>query len=184
MRQAGDPQERSVLTFVLGGARSGKSRFAQGLGEAMPGPRAYVATARPGDSEMAGRIARHRKERGERWNTIEEPLALDQCLENLALLHAVVVVDCLTLWLNNLLEHGCAEEHVLAVVEKLLRVVQNGQSSVILVSNEVGLGIVPATPWGRSFRDLQGRLNQRVAEAANRVFLMAAGIPLGLKWTT
>ena len=169
------------VTLVLGGARSGKSRFALSLGEALPGPRMYLATAEPGDPEMRERIARHRRERAGRWETVEEPLALAERLASLIPEYPVILVDCLTLWLSNLLGQGEEGAGIRARVDRLLAVLDTAKDTVILVSNEVGWGIVPETPLGRAFRDLQGLLNQRMAQAADRVYLVAAGIPLCLK---
>ena len=136
-----------------------------------------IATAVAGDGEMRQRIARHREERGAHWRVVEAPLDLAEAIAGLEA-DAVAVVDCLTLWLSNLLHErrDAGEES-----SRLLAAIDASPARLILVSNEVGLGIVPATPLGRSFRDEQGRLNQRVAEVADRVILLAAGLPLVLK---
>jgi adenosylcobinamide kinase/adenosylcobinamide-phosphate guanylyltransferase len=172
--------EPARTTLVLGGARSGKSRFALGLAEAAPGPRVYVATAEGLDAEMRERIARHRAERGAAWATVEEPVELAARLPELARRYPVVLVDCLTLWVSNLLHADAAraEERLGGLVEALAAA---AAARVILVANEVGMGIVPEAPLTRAFRDLAGRLNQMVAAAAGEVFLVAAGIPLKLK---
>ena len=136
-----------------------------------------IATAVAGDGEMRRRIARHREERGAHWRVVEAPLDLAEAIAGLEA-DAVAVVDCLTLWLSNLLHErrDAGEES-----SRLLAAIDASPARLILVSNEVGLGIVPATPLGRSFRDEQGRLNQCVAEIADRVILLAAGLPLVLK---
>jgi adenosylcobinamide kinase/adenosylcobinamide-phosphate guanylyltransferase len=170
----------SSSALVLGGARSGKSRFALDLAGAAPGPRVYVATAEGRDDEMRARIARHREERGAAWETVEEPLELAARLPQLARRYPVILVDCLTLWVSNLLhaDPGGAEARLGALVPALGAC---GGSRVVLVSNEVGMGIVPESALARSFRDLAGRLNQLVAGAAAEVHLVTAGIPLRLK---
>jgi adenosyl cobinamide kinase/adenosyl cobinamide phosphate guanylyltransferase len=164
------------LTFVLGGARSGKSRYAEGLIGALPPPWFYLATATAGDDEMAARIAAHRARRSPPWHTIEAPRDLTGAL--VARGHAAALVDCLTLWLSNLM---LAEADVEAEIDRLERVLQGTAAPVVLVANEVGLGIVPDHPLGRRFRDWQGLLNQRMAARADRVVLMVAGLPLVLK---
>ncbi|MEM8787269.1 MAG: bifunctional adenosylcobinamide kinase/adenosylcobinamide-phosphate guanylyltransferase [Pseudomonadota bacterium] len=164
------------LTLVLGGARSGKSGHAQALAEAAAPERLYIATAEPGDAEMAARIAAHRAERGPGWRTAEAPLDVTAALATAA--DAAVLVDCLTLWLSNLM---AAEQDAPAQTETLLQAVADAAVPVVMVSNEIGLGLVPDTRLGRRFRDAQGRLNQRVAQAAGRVVFVAAGLPLTLK---
>jgi adenosylcobinamide kinase / adenosylcobinamide-phosphate guanylyltransferase len=166
------------LTFVLGGARSGKSRYAESLIAALPPPWTYIATAEAGDDEMAARIKSHRERRGARWRTIEVPRDLAAALA--ACGEAPVLVDCLTLWLSNLMLAEANIEEETAQLEKTL-VAANGP--LVLVANEVGSGIVPSYPLGRRFRDAQGVLNQRIAARAERVVLMVAGLPLALKGT-
>ncbi|TLM67181.1 MAG: bifunctional adenosylcobinamide kinase/adenosylcobinamide-phosphate guanylyltransferase [Deltaproteobacteria bacterium] len=168
------------VTLVLGGAASGKSRFAQGLAECRPGPLLYVATAQAGDDEMAGRIARHRQARGERWRTLEAPLDLT-VLATAAAGHGAVLVDCATLWLTNLLLAGGSAEAVWPAVEAFIATFDRLPAPLILVSNEVGQGIVPEHALARAFRDLAGQVNQRLAARADRVWLVAAGLPLALK---
>jgi adenosylcobinamide kinase/adenosylcobinamide-phosphate guanylyltransferase len=168
------------LTLVLGGARSGKSRYAESLIAALPPPWqppwAYVATAEALDAEMAGRIATHRARRGAHWQTIEAPRDLAAALA--ACETMPVLVDCLTLWLSNLL---LADAEIEAETARLERALAAAKMPVVLVANEVGSGIVPDHPLGRRFRDLQGLLNQRIAARADRVILMVAGLPLALK---
>ena len=165
-------------TLVLGGARSGKSRFAQGLAEQQAGRLLYVATAAAHDSEMAERIARHRQDRGGRWETVEEQIDLAGVLDRHGREGNVLLVDCLTLWLSNLM---LAERDLDAAADALAAALVRQEGQVILVSNEVGSGIVPETPLGRAFRDEAGRLNQTIAAKADRVALVVAGLPLWLK---
>ncbi len=164
------------LTFVLGGARSGKSCYAERLVSALPPPWAYVATAEAGDHEMAARIRAHRSRRGPSWRTIEAPRDLTTAL--VACENMPVLVDCLTLWLSNLLLAGADID---TETERLERALTTGTAPIVLVANEVGSGIVPDHPLGRKFRDLQGLLNQRIAARADRVVLMVAGLPVAVK---
>jgi adenosylcobinamide kinase/adenosylcobinamide-phosphate guanylyltransferase len=166
------------VTLVLGGARSGKSTYAERLAEGRPGACVYLATATAGDAEMAERIARHRERRGSRWCTREAPLDLAGALETVADPEAVVLVDCLTLWLSNIL---LADRDVNNECELLVAALPRLAGPVILVANEVGLGIVPDNALARRFRDEAGRLNQAVAAAAQSVVFVAAGLPLVLK---
>jgi adenosylcobinamide kinase / adenosylcobinamide-phosphate guanylyltransferase len=170
------------LTLVLGGARSGKSRYAESLIAALPplwqSPWTYVATAEPGDTEMAARIAAHRARRGPQWQTVEAPRDLAAALGSCQT--APVLVDCLTLWLSNLLLAGADID---AAFDRLEQTLTSASAPVVLVANEVGSGIVPGNALGRRFRDLQGVLNQRIAACADRVVLVVAGLPLVLKGT-
>ena len=165
-------------TLVLGGARSGKSRFAERLALDSSLQRIYLATATAGDEEMRTRIAHHRTERSADWHTVEEPLALTETLARECAADRVVLVDCLTLWLSNL---TFAARDIVAETNKLADWLRTTPHAVLLVSNEVGLGLVPETPLGRDFRDAQGRLNQTVAAVASNVVFVAAGLPLWLK---
>ncbi|MEL6830242.1 MAG: bifunctional adenosylcobinamide kinase/adenosylcobinamide-phosphate guanylyltransferase [Pseudomonadota bacterium] len=164
--------------FILGGARSGKSRRALTLAEAKGPRRVFVATAQAWDTEMAERISRHQDERGLGWSTVDAPLALVGALSDLSHSVDVCVVDCLTLWLSNLILDN---RDVETETKQLCRSLNTLAIPVILVSNEVGLGLVPETPLGRTFRDAQGRLNQAVAAICNRVEFVAAGLPITLK---
>jgi adenosyl cobinamide kinase/adenosyl cobinamide phosphate guanylyltransferase len=164
------------LTLILGGARSGKSRFAESLIAKLPPPWTYVATAEAGDTEMAERIAVHRARRGPHWQIVEAPRDLPAALESCKA--TPVLVDCLTLWLSNLM---LAEADVEREAGYLQKVLAAAAAPVVLVANEVGSGIVPETSLGRKFRDLQGLLNQRIAAQADRVVLVVAGLPLAVK---
>jgi len=166
-------------TLVLGGARSGKSAFAQKAAEtaAGAGRPVLIATGQAFDDEMADRIARHRADRGESWITVEAPLALPAAIAALPA-DAVAVVDCLTLWLSNLL---MAERDVEAAATELVEAAAACPARLWLVSNEVGLGLVPETPLGRRFRDEAGRLHQRLGATMDEVYFVAAGLPLRLK---
>ncbi len=166
------------ISFFIGGARSGKSRLAQAAAEALPGRLIYIATAQPLDTEMADRIAYHRADRGARWDTIESPIDLPGVLPQQSRPDTVVLVDCLTLWLSNLV---CGDYDVAAAVAALHDGLASCAGSVILVSNEVGLGIVPDNALARRFRDDAGRLNQSIAAIANTVIFAAAGLALRLK---
>lgn len=167
-----------VSTLVLGGARSGKSRRALALVEATAAERVYVATAEILDDEMRARIAQHQDERDESWRTVEAPLELIDTLRQLGNGSEAILVDCLTLWLSNLM---FAERDIPAETARLCDTIRQMRTSVCLVSNEIGMGLVPETPLGRAFRDEQGRLNQRIAETVDKVEFVAAGLPLRLK---
>lgn len=165
-------------TFVIGGARSGKSRIAQHLAETNDGPLLFIATAQPFDSEMSDRIARHQLDRGPRWKTIDAPVALPDILRLHNKTGTVVLVDCLTVWLGNLMHHGHDRDAaVLALTDSIAAIV----APLVLVSNEVGQGIVPDNPMARAFRDEAGRLNQKVAAQADRVLFVTAGLVQILK---
>lgn len=187
-----------VVVLVTGGARSGKSTFAETYAARLGDQGLYVATAVPFDEEMRKRVELHRRRREEaadgglRWKTLEEPLRLPERIEALDFEynvyrtgHTVVLVDCLTVWLTNVLmqweDQPDAEERCMERVEALVQSLLRFQGNIVLVTNEVGLGIVPATPLGRLFRDAAGRMNQRVAAVCEQVFLVTAGIPIELK---
>jgi adenosylcobinamide kinase / adenosylcobinamide-phosphate guanylyltransferase len=174
-----------MLTLILGGARSGKSKLAQRLA-ATAGRIVYIATATAGqDPEMAARIERHRGDRPSSWQTIEEPLALASAVERASRDADTVLVDCLTIWLSNLFwerRHGPTEQVEGAARAELRQIAEAARRShVILVSNELGSGTVPEAAITRTFRDVQGLLNQWAAEAADEVILTVAGLPLYLK---
>jgi adenosylcobinamide kinase/adenosylcobinamide-phosphate guanylyltransferase len=171
----------SSITLVLGGVRSGKSRYAQQLAE-RESRVIFVATAKDSDDEMHRKIERHRRERPAEWITVEEPLELVQVLAQKARDCDVMVVDCLTVFAANLLEtEGDDQNAIERRVDALCVALQSARCSVVLVSNEVGSGVVPAYPLGRRYRDLLGEINQSVARIADDVVLMVAGLPLALK---
>ncbi len=165
--------------LVLGGARSGKTAFAERLAMQSGVRPAYLATAEALDAEMRDRVHTHQRQREGRFSTIEEPIRLGETLRIAAQGHDVVLVDCLTLWITNLLGAG---EDVAGAVDELTRTLASIETTrVILVSNEVGLGIVPDNPLARSFRDLAGSTHQRLGEICSDVYFIVAGLPLTLK---
>ena len=166
------------VTLVLGGARSGKSRFAESLITTTSGPWVYLATGEAGDAEMAARIRHHRERRGEGWITIEETLDLSGALQRAACVGRAILVDCLTLWVSNLM---AANRDVTAETERLVAALPQVTAPIIFVANEVGLGIVPDNALARAFRDEAGRVNQAIAATATRVYFIAAGLPLMMK---
>ena len=176
-RRRGRLRRLPRLTLVLGGARSGKSRYAEQLIEAAGGKPVYIATAEARDEEMRERIAQHRARRGKGWTTVEAPLELAHAIGALGP-GGPALVDCLTLWLSNAM---LAKRDLARDCDALIAALKQSAAPVVAVSNEVGLGIVPDTALGRAFRDAQGILNQRVAQIGDRVVLMAAGLPLVLK---
>jgi adenosylcobinamide kinase / adenosylcobinamide-phosphate guanylyltransferase len=169
------------IFFITGGARSGKSSFAENLAKDLAGKRAYIATAQALDPEMAAKIEKHRKDRGIAWDTYEEPLAVAELLRKLSGRYQVVLLDCLTLWLSNVMAHASGDDAVTARSQELAAAIADFDGSCIVVSNEVGLGIVPDNPLARKFRDFAGMLNQKIAQAADEVYFTAAGIPVKLK---
>ncbi|MGH6632527.1 bifunctional adenosylcobinamide kinase/adenosylcobinamide-phosphate guanylyltransferase [Sphingopyxis sp.] len=164
--------------FVLGGARSGKSRYAQARAEVAGGNPVFVATAEAFDDEMRDRIARHRADRDARWTTVEAPRDLPAAIDALNSEGAIVLVDCLTLWVSNLL---LADADIPLASRQLCHAISRFEGRLILVANEVGLGIVPDNALARAFRDAAGQLNQSVAATAEEVVLLTAGLPLTLK---
>lgn len=178
------------ITFITGGARSGKSSFALKTASALDGQKAYLATAEALDQEMKERIFKHKMERGVTWDTLEEPVKIADTLNGMTDRYDVVVLDCLTLWLSNLVckNMDCDKEiddfiellkNISAISESPLRQTQN--SKLFIVSNEVGMGIVPENELARRFRDFVGILNQKAAEVAHEVYLVTAGIPMKIK---
>ena len=166
----------SRITLVLGGARSGKSRFAEALAAGVVGAKTYIATAEGFDGEMRERIARHRTQRAEDgWSTVEAPLDPARALREAS---GFVLLDCVTVWLGNLMHH---DRDIAGAVRGLCSALLEADSTIVLVSNEVGLSIVPENAMARRFRDEQGLANQRLAAVADRVFFIAAGLPLQLK---
>ena len=166
------------LTLVIGGARSGKSRHAEMLVTATPPPWRYVATARALDAEMAERIALHRNQRKKGWVTHEVAVELPECIARLGAQRTPILVDCLTLWLTHVM---LGEHDVAGAIDALEASLEAVSAPMVLVANEVGLGIVPENALARRFRDEAGRLNQRLAARATRVILMVAGLPMQVK---
>ena len=175
---------RTIL--ITGGARSGKSRFAEELAFSYGSPLCYLATAQANDDEMTERIARHRSRRGGVWQTIEEPLLLPRTLARIDGEHRAILVDCVTIWLSNLLlcsdstQPDC-EELLMAHLHHLCACLPEMTTPVILVTNEVGMGIVPDNPLARLFRDVAGQANQLLAAVADELHVVVSGIPLQLK---
>ena len=167
--------------FIIGGARSGKSSYALELGSGFPGRKGFIATAEAFDEEMKERISLHQKTRPLEWETIEETVDLSRQLQSISSLYDVVIVDCLTLWLSNILGRGGDSEHIKTDVGHLTSVLKDLSYKVIIVSNEVGLGIVPENKIARLFRDLGGWMNQKVASVADEVYLVTCGIPMRIK---
>jgi len=176
------------LTLILGGARSGKSAYAQQLAEAHHGPVLFVATAIAFDDEMAARIKVHQVERPKDWHTLEAPTSVGQAILNCQSPASLVLIDCLTLLANNVIlalpdpENATASQTALdEEIESLIRAYEASSAEWLVVSNEVGLGLVPPYPLGRVYRDVLGRANQRLAKAADRVLFMVAGLPMVVK---
>jgi adenosylcobinamide kinase / adenosylcobinamide-phosphate guanylyltransferase len=167
-----------LITFVFGGARSGKSSFALKSASEMEGRKAYIATAQALDDEMKERIEKHKQERSSAWDTFEEPLHIPALLGGMTGKYGAVVIDCLTLWLSNLMHHGSDIE---AEMEALIASARSCDAPLFVISNEVGLGIVPENRMARIFRDYAGVMNRRVASASDNVYLLAAGIPVKIK---
>lgn len=172
------PDRLCRLTLVLGGARSGKSRYAEELIKGAAPPWVYIATAEALDDEMRERIAHHRNRRDGDWRTVDAPRDLAGAISRAGADGRPILIDCLTLWLSNTL---LAEADVDEACVELTAALSASRGPIVAVSNEVGFGLVPETPLGRRFRDAQGRLNQQVAAVADRVVLVAAGLPLTLK---
>jgi len=168
--------------LVIGGCRSGKSRHALELAEKISGSkRIFIATCMPLDDEMKERIDRHKKERDKSWTTIEAPVELPEVINEKSREGDVILVDCLTLWINNLLMETERTDIIDDHIQKLIIALEKAKCPIILVSNEVGAGIVPENRLARQFRDLAGFANQKVAECADSVILMVAGIPVIIK---
>jgi len=171
------PGRNKTVTLILGGARSGKSRYAQQLAERFDRV-TFIATARASDSGMRRKIARHRSERPPSWETVEEPLRLENAIQSWSARADLLIIDCLTLYLANLMRARRGQGGILDHLSQVCQAIGCAKSSIIIVSNEVGCGVVPAFRSGRLYRDLLGQLNQRIAQVADRVVLMVAGVPL------
>lgn len=176
---------KNRITLVLGGCRSGKSshalKMANSLAEAEDLRKVFMATSVPTDSEMEKRVFKHQNERGEDWITSEVPVDLPKEISAMSAKPSVILVDCLTLWVSNLLFHGYDDLGVAAITEELRKTMKQGSSTIILVSNEVGMGIVPENALARQFRDMAGYVNQKIAETADQVIFTTAGIPWTVK---
>ncbi len=169
------------MIFVTGGCRSGKSQFALDFANRHFQKKLYLATCEALDEEMDRRIKDHRKRRGLDWHTVEEPIKIAEAIKQHQHDMDVILLDCITLWLSNLLMRQKSDDEILNEVSRLAETVQQGRTSFIFVSNEVGMGIVPVEPLGRRFRDLSGMANQKIAEVADKVIFMVSGIPTFLK---
>lgn len=167
-----------MITFVIGGARSGKSSFALIEGSALTGKKAYVATAEALDAEMKARIEKHRAERSGEWTTFEEPIDIAGLIKKIHSQYDVIIIDCLTVWLSNLMLNN---RDIDDTMETLSNSLKTGLCSVFIVSNELGMGIVPDNELARRFRDIAGAMNQKVAGLADKVYLVTAGIPIKIK---
>ncbi len=170
------------VTLVIGGCRSGKSRFALDAANKISGNhKLFLATSVPADAEMEQRVVRHQAERGEDWQTVEEPVDIHRVIETDSRTAHVIVVDCLTLWTANLMAQGKEDPEIMSYAPQLVSALKAAQCPVFLVSNEVGQGIVPENALARRFRDLAGFINQAVAAAADKVVMTVAGIPVRIK---
>ncbi|HCC69520.1 MAG TPA: bifunctional adenosylcobinamide kinase/adenosylcobinamide-phosphate guanylyltransferase [Nitrospiraceae bacterium] len=171
------PMDRKIV-FILGGARSGKSAFALKEASKISGKKAYIATAESLDEEMRQRIEEHKRKRGDDWVTYEEPLKIVDLVKKMKSEYNVILIDCLTLWLSNLMHNNLDIRHEIENLVSTLRITHHAS---YIVSNEVGMGIVPDNKMARDFRDLAGFLNQKIAEIADEVYLVTAGIPVKIK---
>ena len=168
------------IVFITGGARSGKSTLAVELARKRRGPVVFVASCEPADIEMRERVRKHRRDRPAAWKTIEEPVDLAGAVRS-ASSAGVVIVDCLTLWVSNLMARRMKEPEILRLTADLTDAARKGKASVIIVSNEVGWGIVPTNKTARLFRDIAGRVHQAVARESDEVYLTVAGLPVKIK---
>ncbi len=182
------------IIFILGGARSGKSSFALKEASKISGKKAYIATAEALDSEMKDRIEKHRKDRENKWDTYEEPIKISEIIKDIKDKYSVIIIDCLTLWLSNVMLQSKQPENAINEFLQVLGSLSRSSSStrlnglngfsglnLFIVSNEVGMGIVPDNEMAREFRDLAGFLNQKIAEITDEVYLVTAGIPIKIK---
>jgi len=183
------------ITFVIGGARSGKSSFVLNEVSDMKGSKAYIATAEALDDEMKYRIQQHKDDRGQGWSNYEEPVNVAELISKIKDKYEIIVLDCLTLWLSNVMirtknteqRTQTTEKHINELIETCNKLknsvcsLKSGFCNLYIVSNDVGMGIVPENPLAREFRDLTGFLNQKVAEVADEVYMVTAGIPIRIK---
>ena len=170
------------IILVTGGMKSGKSTWAMHFGENCASTRAFIATATACDDEMKRKIIAHQRERGDRWNTFEESRAVAQLLKNIEKDFDIVLIDCLTIWVSNLLTiYRLTEDTVLQEIDILMEALRESQTRVILVSNEVGMGIMPADSLSRSYQRLLGSVNKKIAGIADSVYFMVSGIPQKIK---
>jgi len=169
------------MIFITGGCRSGKSRFALDYANRHFSKKLYLATAEVLDEEMARRVESHKKLRGKEWQTVEEPIEVVDKIARHGGKVELILLDCMTLWLSNLLLKWDDDSRIMVEVDRLTGAIEQSPTTVIIVSNEVGMGIVPTDHLGRRFRDLSGTANQRMAEAADRAIIMVSGIPIFLK---
>ena len=172
--------DKNKLIVITGGARSGKSSFALREAAKISGAKAYIATAEALDEEMRDRIKNHKKQRATDWDTFEEPIKVIEAIKEIKGTYCSIIIDCLTLWLSNIMQSNA---DVLDEIEKLVLALRDAStlSHIYIVTNEVGMGIVPDNELARRFRDMAGLLNQRVAECADEVYLLVSGIPLKVK---
>jgi adenosylcobinamide kinase / adenosylcobinamide-phosphate guanylyltransferase len=168
------------IIFITGGARSGKSTYALKDASMISGNKAYIATAEALDEEMRNRIENHKKQRGKDWDTYEEPLRIAEVIQEIDGKYNAIVIDCLTLWLSNIMQSRLNISQEIAKLVETLNITHH-TSHIYLVSNEVGMGIVPENEMARRFRDMAGILNQKVAEISDEVYLLVAGIPMKIK---
>lgn len=169
---------KGKVVFITGGARSGKSSFALAEALKIKGRKAYIATAEALDEEMRQRIEKHKQHRGDKWDTYEEPIRLTAVIKKIEGEYEVIVIDCLTLWLSNLMMNG---KNIEEEIKTFCFSLNAERCTLYIVSNEVGMGIVPGNETTRKFRDIAGMLNQKVAETADEVYMVVAGIPVKIK---
>jgi len=169
---------RGKITFITGGARSGKSSFALKIASKRGRKKAFIATSEPIDEEMKNRILRHKKERPPDWTTFEEPIDISALINNIKRDYDSILIDCLTIWLSNIFHRGLNKD---TTINGLISALREPPSDIYIVSNEIGMGIVPESPTTREFRDMAGRLNQMIASIADEVYLVVSGIPIKIK---
>jgi adenosylcobinamide kinase / adenosylcobinamide-phosphate guanylyltransferase len=169
------------MILITGGCRSGKSRFASDFANQHFSKKLYLATCEALDEEMAQRIEHHKKMRGPEWQTLEEPVKIVEGIRQYEDGVEVILLDCITLWLSNLLTKGNTDLKIMDEINRFVEMIKQTPASLVIVSNEVGMGIVPVDPLGRRFRDLSGMANQRIAQVAETVIFMVSGIPIFLK---